>query len=249
MLPQEKPQEQDEQQAPEENQQPSSAKPEYVPDDLWDNEAQQVKVDALLERYKDTQTTLRNRTEELREEIRKELTGDGAPEKYELDLPDGTLPEGVRLNLEGDETVESFTRWAKDKGLSQEDFTTMLSLHAKAVASQVPDQQAEMAKLGDKAEQRIQDVARYASRHLDEQEYDQFRGMAVTAEQIKILEKLIHGKRNQGPTQFDQFGGTTGEVAQEEIDKLMRSDAYWKQDPSTLAKVDRLVKLVAKRRR
>ena len=47
------------------------------------------------------------------------------------------------------------------KGLSQQDFTTMLSLHAKAMASQVPDQKAEMAKLGDKAEIDVVEAATY----------------------------------------------------------------------------------------
>ena len=94
----------------------------------------------------------------------------GAPEdgyKVELNEELGyTIPDD-------DPLLGQFGEWAKEAGLSQDAHTKLLNMYVENTAGQMEnlDVEEEVKKIGDNAQQRIQDITHWGQANLDENEY------------------------------------------------------------------------------
>lgn len=218
----------------------TAAKPDWLPEEYWEGGKGEIKVKDILDRLAHNQTALRHKKDELRAEIEAELKAarPAHPSAYTVDPAALTFEGGRQILIEDSDPVLARVRaWAFDNGVPQEKFTGLLKEYGKALVEKMPDPKAELAKLGENAAQRIQNLKSAVTARIGEEAMPAFMAMANTAQQVEILEKIMGQKG--GPTEFDSAYGTPRMVS-EEIDKIMASDAYWKRDPATLAQLERL---------
>lgn len=118
----------------------------------------------------------------------------GAPEEYEL-----SLPEGVEGELDSeDPLLAEFVTTAKELNISQEAFNKILHMFVKHdAASQATHKEQEIAALGEKAAERLQTVAQWGANNLDPEGYQTLRAFATTAAGVKLIEQMI-GQTREG---------------------------------------------------
>ena len=109
-----------------------------------------------------------------------------APEAYKTELPaDFKPPAGIEYKFnEADPSLIAARNWAHSKGLSQADFSELLSLHASHVAGQEAVLQerarAEIAKVGPNAPQRVDAVGRWLDSFMGSADAKPIKATLVT---------------------------------------------------------------------
>lgn len=222
-------------------------RPEWLPEEYWDGETAQAKVKDIVDRLAHNQTMLRHKKDELKAEIEREalLGRPATPAGYTLD-PASLQTSSGKIEIADDDPVLARVRaWAYDNGLTQEKFGALVGAYGKALHEKMPDPKTEMAKLGENAASRINNLKSQVAARIGADAMGLFMGMAKTAAEVEVLEKLL--SPSGGPADFESEFGTP-EMVSEELDKLMASDAYWKRDPATVTKVERFMKILAKRK-
>jgi len=169
-------------------------------------------------------------------ELRKKLGGfTGAPEEgYET-------PEGFE---EGDELLEQFKSVALESNMSQDTFGKLFELYqAQSGVNEQLSVEAEMAKLGDNAEQRISQVENFLRNNAGDA-YEEIQNMANDANSIMLIEKMINV---MAPKKMPIDGGEHPEGLT--MDKVMEmsmkkneSGQYLRSvDPEYNAKIEKLM--------
>jgi hypothetical protein len=137
-----------------------------------------------------------------------------APEEYDFDLSnDEDLKEfehlAANLNLSDDPIMKELQPVMQKHGISQDAATELAKTYLKADFSQAPDPGEEKKKLGDNADQVIEDVNKFVARNFSEDERSAVEQFASTADNIKVLHKIsqmagsknIPTDANVGPTE------------------------------------------------
>lgn len=192
----------------------AAARPEGVPDSYWDTTANALKVDpTVLARDLKERDDLKafKATEDSRR-----LTLPQNADGYKIELPaDFKPPEGVTFQFKADDPLLVQAKaLAHQSGMSQDNFSKMLSVYA---AAQVQDQatisaakQAEITKLGVNGPARVDAVtawlkgvggpdAEILCRTLD---------FAPVAGTVMAFERLMQKFSSQGGSGFTQNGRT-----------------------------------------
>jgi len=101
------------------------------------------------------------------------------------------LPEGIDQD---DELAQEFIKYATESNMSQAGFERGYQLLStqQGVAEQVKIE-TELAKLGDKAPQRIKTVETFLKNNMSAEQYQKIQGSVSTAESIELIEALILG--------------------------------------------------------
>jgi hypothetical protein len=149
----------------------------------------------------------------------------GAPDKYDLSLPD--YPD-VKMR-EDDPILGDFLESAKKNGISQEYVTELLGTYAHALTVNIPDPEAEIKKLGPNAHQELKILSTWAESKLTPQEFEIFQRMTMTAESVRLWEKI-----RMIATQGDVAAPATAHV-QRETEAQVRalvSDPRYDTDPA-----------------
>lgn len=136
----------------------------------------------LPEKFK-TPEELSKSYDELQKTLREK--GKAAPEKYEVE-------EGVEVNAE-DEMFEQFQDFAKENNMSNEVFNKTLKFAKESGLLDVPDYETEMKKLGSEKESIIKSITSFAETKLNEEEQQVLGSLVYTAEQARLINKLIRG--------------------------------------------------------
>ena len=122
----------------------------------------------------------------------------GAPEAYELNLPE-TLQDSVIIDPDSQSTKD-FLAYAQENGISQEFMDKALEFHANAVndvaGDLIPNRDSEMALLGSEAESRLKNLGDWGLANLSKEQFEALKGTASTAEGVELLETLIGKTRN-----------------------------------------------------
>lgn len=135
-------------------------------------------------------------------ELEKKLGGfTGAPDEYEL-----TLAEGLEYDVEADDPLlNDFKEIAKSQNMSQEAFNKFANLyieqqiaHSKLEEEFTQNHVAEQMKaLGDKGEDRLQNVASWAKATLgDEGLFNKFADGLQSAGMVEVFEALMSATGN-----------------------------------------------------
>lgn len=166
----------------------------------------------------------------------------GAPDgEYELTLPEGVEGE---FDLE-DPRLSWFQETAKQAGMNQDTFTSMLHGFVQSEVEARPNPEVELKALGDNAQARLKAVGDWGRANLSEEVFEKFRGVATTAEGVEALEAIIsHTREAKIPREGTaQPGGHTPEAlrqmryAKDENGKLLINS-----DPAYRKRVDRAYK-------
>lgn len=127
-----------------------------------------------------------------------------AAEAYKLELPkDFKLPQGVEFKFDDSDPVsgqviKELRAFANARGIDQDGFSGLLSLHAAAKASEQAHlnaaRDAEVAKLGAAGVSRVGTVETW----LDASGYSDLKPMIVSAKIVETFERLINRVTSQG---------------------------------------------------
>ena len=164
-------------------------RPENVPEKFWNNETKAVNHDQVLESYNQLSSKFGAFT--------------GAPEAYEFKLSDELTANGVELSSD-DPLIASFSEFAKEKGINQEAANSLVNMF---VENQYATHQAsqefetarvaeEMGKLGDNAQQRVNNITNWAKANLTAEQVDGLSDAATTAAGVQAIEALIAKSKN-----------------------------------------------------
>jgi len=214
-------------------------KPDWLPEKFYKDGKPQI--ESLAKSYGELETAFRRRKDEIAAEVREELTDTTkrpeSPDKYELpDLKDmGVIQE----ELAEHPMVEWFRDFAHERGMSNDDFAVAVKQYVGNMASEQPNYEAEVAKLGDDGPQRIEYVKNWVQANVtDEAERQLYEDTAKTADGFKRVEQLIRRKGAKIPDLEDPM--PSGEKSYAEIQSLMQSPAYYdtnRRDPAVVEEV------------
>ncbi|MCK5236092.1 MAG: hypothetical protein KAR06_03820 [Deltaproteobacteria bacterium] len=157
----------------------------------------------------------------------------GAPEDYEMSMPDGIDGEV----LADDPLMGEFQTWAKENNLNQDGFTNILHMFIKNEHDTMgQNRESELAAIGDNAQQRLQNINDFARANLSEDDYAGISELAVTAAGVKGLEAMIALTR--APKLPDNsetvIGMTHSEIKERMNDPRYQSDPAFRKETSEM---------------
>jgi len=160
-------------------------------------------------------------------ELQKQFGGfTGAPEEYSFELPEGVDGE-VDTELEA---YSQFTEIAKAANMSQETAQQLFNVFV-GYQNQMQEQFAvdfnrEREALGPQADQRIQSIAQWAGSNLDQGDMQTLESMAMRADQIAVLEKIIGKTRNSPVPKTNQVDAVPTGYTQDQFHQDVNSEKY-----------------------
>jgi hypothetical protein len=135
------------------------------------------------------------------------------PKGYELKLPEGvTLPGGTQVAFGNDPEslamIDAAQQWAHKKGLSQSEFSELLSIQAHDLAAKelkiATYARAEVEKLGATGPQRIDAMTKWIRSEMGDTDAKPIIASMATAAHVKFYEKLF--MKSTGAGSFRQTG-------------------------------------------
>jgi len=186
-------------------------RPENVPEKFWDNETKSVKHDSVLESYNNLESRFGAFT--------------GAPEAYEFSLSEELAEKGVNLDLENP-LITKFQEMAKESNMSQDMANQLVNMfvegqYADVLGAQEAEESRvaeEMSKLGDNAQQRLNNIENWARANLNKEQAEGLAEMATTAASVQAIEALIAKSRNAPMSNQDM--NNVSQISQQEIQAL-----------------------------
>ncbi len=120
-------------------------------------------------------------------ELQKRFGGfSGSPEEYEYSV---FTSKGIEADV-NDPFLKQATAIAKETNMNQETFDKLLGVWAEDQMSQVPDTEAEMAKLGENGKAQLDSLAEWAQRQLSEEEFTHLTSLLTTASDVRLFQKM-----------------------------------------------------------
>jgi len=186
-------------------------RPENVPEKFWNNDTKAVNNDAVLESYNQLSSKFGAFT--------------GAPESYEFALSEQLTEAGVELSGD-DPLITKFTEMAKDSNMSQDMANQLVNMFVESqYADSVSDGEAEearvaeeMGKLGDSAQQRVNNIDNWARANLTPEQVEGLQDAATTAAGVQAIEALIAKSKNS-PMQTGDVNPASA-VSRQELESL-----------------------------
>ena len=134
-------------------------------------------------------------------------------------------PKDGNYEIEGVDFAENplmsiVAEWGAVNQLSNDGLAGLVEKVNELAMSQV-EQDATAAKeaLGDRADERLGNISQWAKNNLAPEEFEQFKGLAQTAGQVEVIEKLIGMTKNSKLVKADTTKAVT-ETAEEELAKM-----------------------------
>ena len=192
----------------------------------------------LAAAYKSLESKLGTKEEDLRNSIIQELEADAFKDRPES-AGDYQLPE--ILDEEAAINNDMLKWWAEhsfENGYSQEEFQKGIEMYAQAMQGQGPDLEAEQAKLGDTASDRIEAASMFANKFFPAETLPAIERMCETAEGIMALEAIMEA------TKDGNFGGKSApadQITEDSLRSMMQDERYFhpvKRDPAFIKQVE-----------
>jgi len=187
------------------------------------------KPDFLLDKY----TTMADQAKAYPDLASKFGGFTGAPDDYEMSMPDGIDGEIAS----DDPLVGEFQQWAKDNNLNQDGFTNILHMFIKnEYETTGTNRESELNAIGDNAKERLQNVSDFAQANLSEDGFEGLKDMLTTASGMKAVEELISLTRSLGvPDNSETVSGLTHSDLKERMsDPRQQSDPDFRKETSRL---------------
>lgn len=203
----------------------ADSRPEWLPEKFNTPED-------LVTSYSSLESKLGKGQDELRESIMGEIESEAFANRPE-NAGDYELPEGAD-ELASDPNVDWWSKFAWENGFSQEEFNEGL----ERMLPPQPDLEAEVQKLGDNADARIEAVALWAQKNVPGDFQNEIMRLGETAEGVQLLEHFMGAMNNEN------VGGDAAPVAglsQDDLRTMMRDPRYWdaaRRDPGYIKQVD-----------
>tara|TARA_R100001377_G_scaffold84553_1_gene68354 strand:+ start:376 stop:1116 length:741 start_codon:yes stop_codon:yes gene_type:complete len=189
----------------------------------------------LAKAYKELESKLGGKEEDIRSKLLEEIKLESFSERPDSS-GDYQLPESVDEELAVDsDLLKWWSEHSFENGYSQDEFKKGIEMYAEAVGSNEPDIEAESAKLGDNANDRIQAASMFASKFFPQESMPAIERMCESHEGIIALEAIMES------TKDGSFAGNTNPTAgasEQQLREMMNDPRYWKdRDPSYVKQV------------
>lgn len=190
----------------------------------------------LTKSYVELDKAFKTKTDELREQVKSEMFKDRPEDPSKYELPD--IGENAPIDAESP-LVEWWREQSHNMGLNNEGFQEGITKFIERVNA-LHDPEAEKAKLGENADERINAVSAWASKNFtDEGEVRAINMLLSTADGIKLAEKLAG---MAGELQGDNTGDDTrDELTVEKLREMQNDPRYHDprhRDPAFVKQVD-----------
>lgn len=210
-------------------------RPDYVPEKFWKDG--KIDLENAFKSYTELETRFTTKTEDLLKQLdadrRKGLPE--APEKYELSL--GEDAPVTKEEIADHPAVDWWRKTAFEAGLPPEKFNEGVS-QLVGILTQGPDLEAEAAKLGENARQRIEAVTVWAkSTFTDPEDFAAIQLLGTSAAGIRVLEKMMGGN---GKPDADSTPSAP-KITPEKLKSMQSDPRYWNpvhRDPAFVKEVD-----------
>lgn len=161
----------------------------------------------------------------------------GSPENFEVNISEELKEAGVEIDSD-DPLMESAMKFAKDSNMDQKGFDGMVELYAM---SQIAEGQAieankaeQMKALGNNAQTRVDNLGKWATANLSEDQFQDFQELSQTAAGVKVLEKMVSMTRAAPLNTNDGNqvkGGTEADVLAMQFEKDDNGNRRINTDP------------------
>lgn len=196
------------------------ARPDNVPEKFWDPDKATVRTDDLLKSYTELEKSLSKAKEKPK-----------APDNYDYKVPE-KLRNDYGLNetiSEDDPYFAGYKKFAKEQGLSQEQFSNFVDFYLDMELSQGnSNMTAEFAKLGSESEaiKRIKNLRVFGNQYLSKESNAVLASLVNSAASVKLFEELANiASKGRQPADADTH--IEDDLSDDKVDALMKSEAYW----------------------
>lgn len=211
--------------APEATVEVADSRPEWLPEKFNTPED-------LVNSYSSLESKLGKGQDELRETIMSEIEAEAFANRPEK-AGDYELPEGAD-ELASDPNIEWWANFAWENGFSQEEFNEGL----QRMLPPQHDLDAEVEKLGDNANARIEAVALWSQKNVPESFQGEIMRLGETAEGVQLLEHFMNAMNDESVG--DESASVAG-LTKDDLDTMMRDPRYWdatRRDAGFVKQVD-----------
>jgi hypothetical protein len=192
-------------------------RPEWLPEKYKSGED-------LAKAYKELESKLGTKDEDIRAEVLKEIEAESFKDRPDS-AGDYQLPDYIDEESAIDsEVLEWWANHAFTYGFSQAEFEQGLEKVVKAVEGEMIDTDAEIEKLGDNANARIEAAALFSKQFFPEEHMDSIERLTETADGLKVLEFIM--EKMQSPS----MGGDatpSGKITEQGLREMMQDERYW----------------------
>jgi hypothetical protein len=212
--------------------------PEAAPDPLAALPEKFKSIDDLVESYSNLDSKIGAKEETFRDQFMKEME-EQAYANRPADVGDYVLPDSIDDEMATDNDLLQW--WAKtafENGYSQDEFAEGIEMYAQAINADVPDYDAEVAKLGDNASARTEAASLFANQFFPDEMLGAVERMCETAEGIMVLEHVMEAMREGGPSNgaIEVSRETEADLRQKMLDPRYHDPA--RRDPTFVKEVD-----------
>lgn len=163
-------------------------------------------------------------------ELEKKFGGfTGSPEEFELSIDEEI---SSKLDKESEE-FKSFEKFARDSNMNNETFNGLVNQYLKNIDSfqnqEISQEEidsnrkSEIEKLGENSSSIINEVSAWGKNNLTAGEFDSFRQLASSAENIKVLQKII---RKGSSTKIDPSAAPAQQYTRKDLGKMINEQYY-----------------------
>lgn len=192
----------------------------------------------LAKAYKELESKLGNKEEDIRkgilEELQQEAYGDRPETAGDYQLPESIDPESAVDS----ELMSWWAEHAFENGYSQEEFQQGIEMYMRAVEGQMPDLEAEAARLGDNANTRIEAASAFAQKFFPSEVAPAIERMCESAEGIMALEIIMDAMKDGS---FSENTSSTSRITEASLQEMMQDPRYHnpaQRDPNFIKQVE-----------
>tara|TARA_R100000655_G_scaffold782_6_gene3265 strand:+ start:952 stop:1707 length:756 start_codon:yes stop_codon:yes gene_type:complete len=184
-------------------------------------------VASLETGYKELQAKLGERPEVERDKLIDAYEAErrkAVPEKpvdYVYKPPEGLVPEGSEFSFKTDDpTFTAWQEWSHKIGLTPEQFNEATTFYVQNELAMMPNRNAELEKLGENAQARLDRLDMWAGRHLSPEGYNAITLAASNADTVMALEQMI--KMTRDPSMVTEDATPDGPLSYAELQDMQR---------------------------
>ena len=201
-------------------------RPEWLPEKYSSGED-------LAKAYKELESKLGGKEEDIRNKLLEEIQTEAFSDRPDSS-GDYQLPDIVDDDLAVDnELLQWWSEHSFENGYGQEEFQKGIEMYAQAVNGSQPDLEAESAKLGDNANDRIQAASMFANKFFPQESLPAIERMCESHEGILALEAIMEATKDGS---FSDGTQPTGQTTQADLDQMMNDPRYWDKNDTAYVK-------------
>lgn len=131
---------------------------------------------------------------------------------------DGYKVEGV--DIEDSPLLKATAKWGMENQMSNKGMESLIKVVNELATAQIEeDSTANRKALGDKADERLNTLSQWGKNNLSEDEFVQFQGLAQTAGQVEVIEKIVAMSKNSKLVDVEAQARSTEDI-EETLNKM-----------------------------